>query len=168
MKAAVLCNGPSRNDYEPSTDYGFTIGCNIPWTKVDATVIIDTEIIHYLAKHSELIIPSYFSRKAWMVTDGIKKRNLFEPYLIELVDPNYTWHSAGHIAAEIMIRKGFTEIDIFGCDSWFENTLESHTHKYSDTSSFSVNACINGWKTRWKTMMENNPNVSLNFIRKLK
>jgi hypothetical protein len=166
MRCAVLCNGPSRTDYEPSTEYGFIIGCNIPWTKVDATVILDDEIIYHLAKYPELIIPSYFARKAWMLTDGIKKRKLFEPYLIELIDPNYPWHSAGHIAVEIMITKGFTEIDIFGCDSWFENTLESYTHKYSDTSASNVNACITGWKTRWNKIMIDSPEVKLNFIRK--
>ena len=88
--------------------------------------------------------------------------------MIEIVDPNYPWHSAGHIAVEAMMRKGFTEIDIFGCDSWFENTLESHTHKYADTSSSNVNACITGWKTRWQTLMGNNPHVTLNFIGEIK
>lgn len=165
MKVAVLCNGPSREVFRDSLEYEFVIGCNIPWTVVDATVILDPEVIHYLAKHPQLInIPAYFSRKAWMITDEIKKRKFFEPYLIELIDPKYPYHSAGHVAVEAMIRKGATEIDIFGCDSWFESTIESYTHQYVDTSD-ETKRCIEAWRTKWKTIIENNPNVTINFIK---
>lgn len=166
MKVAVLCNGPSREIFRDSLEYEFVIGCNIPWTVVDATVILDVEVIHYLSKHPELInIPAYFSRKAWMITDEIKKRKFFDPYLIELVDdPKYPYHSAGHIAVEAMIRKGATEIDVFGCDSRFTPTLESYTHQYVDTSD-ETKRCIEGWNIGWDYIIENNPSIKINFIK---
>ena len=39
MKGAVVANGPSRTRFNSSDGYNYTIGCNIPWTKVDSTVI---------------------------------------------------------------------------------------------------------------------------------
>jgi len=165
MKVAVLCNGPSRVVFRDSLEYDYVIGCNIPWTVVDATVILDPEIIHYMGLHPELIkIPAYFSRKAWMITDEIKKRKLFDPYLIELINPKYPYPSAGHVAVEVMIRNGATTIDIYGCDSWFADTIESCTHDYVNTSD-ETKRCIGAWRTRWNQIIEDNPNVTLNFIK---
>jgi hypothetical protein len=63
MKCAVLCNGPSRFDYQPSTEYDYVIGCNVPWTDVDATVIVDEVVVERWSKQPDLNkLPAYFSR----------------------------------------------------------------------------------------------------------
>jgi hypothetical protein len=168
MKAAVLCNGPSRVDYRPSTEYNYVIGCNIPWTTVDATVVLDENVIERWSKQPDLIkVPVYFSRKAWMYTDEIKKRDFFIPYMIEIIDILPEFDSSGHNAVSCMIRKGYTEIDIYGCDSWFEQTIVSYTHQYfKNLNPDDSKKHINGWRTRWNNIMAGSPEVKLNFIRK--
>lgn len=169
MKAAILCNGPSRKSYQPSADYDIVIGCNVPWTDVDAVVILDQEIISLWAKNPELIIVPensvYFGRKAYMFTDEIKKRAFFDPYLRKIVDQRPPYHSSGHIAAEQAIIEGYTELDIYGCDSWFESTLLSSTHEWVNTSSENLMMCVTSWRARWDVLIKNNTNVKINFIR---
>ena len=170
MKCAVLCNGPSRTDYVDATPYEFVIGCNIPWTKVDATVVLDESVIDYWYKNQSCIdVPVYFSRKAWMYADSIRKRPFFERYMIELVDTLPEYDSSGHQATRCCLRKGATEIDIYGCDSWFDQTIVSHTHQYvKNLNPDDSKKHVIGWRTRWTELMNSNPSVNFNFIRKYK
>lgn len=167
MKCAVLCNGPSRILYEQSAEYGFLIGCNIPWTKVDATVVLDEQVVRLWAKNPDLItVPTFFSVKAWQETDAVKKRDFFRQFLIKIVNIKLPYHSSGHIAVEQAIDKDYTDIDIFGCDSWFSEIGKSYTRTHikdggivdGDTRS------IEGWRNRWKEIMDKHPEVKLNFI----
>ena len=168
MKCAVLCNGPSRVDYQPSIEYNYVVGCNIPWTTVNATVIVDENVIDRWSKEPDLIkVPAYFSRKAWMYTDEIKKRDFFTSYMIEIIDTLPDFDSSGHNAVKCMIRKGYTEIDIYGCDSWFEQTIVSYTHQYfKNLNADNDIKYVNGWRQRWNEIMVGSPEVKLNFIRK--
>jgi hypothetical protein len=170
MRIAVLCNGPSRVDYTSSLGYDYVIGCNVPWTEVDATVVLDEIVIDLWSKTPDLItVPVYFSRKAWMYTDSIKKRSLFEPYLIEILDILPDFDSSGHNAVKCAIRKGASEVDVYGCDSWFEQTIVSHSHKYFKNLNPDDSAKhVNGWRKRWKEIMDGSPDVKINFIRKEK
>ena len=170
MKCAVLCNGPSRILYTPSAEYDFVIGCNIPWTKVDATVILDEEVIRLWAKKPNLItVPSYFSVKAWAETDAIKKRDFFRPFMINMITPKDPYHSSGHNAVEQMIHKGYTEIDIFGCDSYYSKIAHSYTRthiKHGGVVDGDMKA-IQGWRERWNEIIKNHPEVRLNFVREI-
>lgn len=167
MKAALLCNGPSRVAYRSREGYDYVIGCNIPWTDVDSTVVLDKEVIDKWAKQPDLIqVPTHFSVDAWRHTDAIKKRYIFRPYLLGLITPKYPYHSSGHNAAEILIKMGYNQIDIYGCDSWFSDVTQSFTRtiitkKHSSDGSMKH---IIGWRKRWKEIMDNNPNVEINFI----
>ena len=170
MKCAILCNGPSRVDYQPSLEYDYVIGCNVPWTKVDATVVLDEHVVYRWANEPELIqCKAYFSRKAWMETDAIKKRNFFLPFLIEVIDVLPEYDSSGHHAARCAIRRGATHLDIYGCDSWFEQNIVSYTHKYfKNLNPDDSKKHVIGWRKRWKEIMDGSPNVQFNFIRKEK
>lgn len=170
MKCAVLCNGPSRVDYQPSTEYDYVIGCNVPWTDVNATVVLDEIVIDRWCKEPNLIkVPAYFSRKAWMHTDSIKKRDFFIPYMIEIIDILPDFDSSGHNAVKCMIRKGYKEIDIYGCDSWFEQTIVSYTHKYfNNLNSNDSKKHVIGWRKRWQEIIDGSPQVQFNFIVKSK
>jgi hypothetical protein len=167
MKCAVLCNGPSRILYGPSAEYGFVIGCNIPWTVVDATVVLDEQIVRLWAKNPDLItVPTYFSVKAWQETDAVKKRDFFRPFLIKTINSKYSYDSSGHNAVEQVIDKGYTDIDIFGCDSWFSEIGISYTRTHIKDGGI-VNGDmkhIEGWRNRWKEIMDKHPEVNLNFI----
>lgn len=52
MKAALLCNGPSRVAFKSRLGYNYVIGCNIPWTEVDSTVIFDVEVLNHMWEKS--------------------------------------------------------------------------------------------------------------------
>ena len=166
MKTAVLCNGPSRNLFNSSDGYHYIIGCNVPWTKVDATVVLDENVIDRWAKEPELItVPTYFSRKAWMHTDSIKKRSFFEKYFIDIVDILPEYDTSGHNAVKCAIKRGAVEIDIYGCDSWFEQTIVSYTHKYfKNLNPDDSKKHVIGWRKRWQEIIDGNPTVKINFI----
>ena len=167
MKCAVLCNGPSRILYTPSEDYHFVIGCNIPWAKVDATIILDPEIITYLGNNpDEIKYNIYFGRKAWMYADEIKKRPHFSNYFLGIVDPHYPYYSSGHMAIEVMLKHGYDEIDIYGCDAYYNIDLTSSTHQYVNTSDTKgISKCIKEWRKKWQAFIDNNPKVKFNFIK---
>ena len=71
---------------------------------------------------------------------------------------------AGHCAARILLKMNVSQIDIYGCDSWFKNDTESFTHKYIDSRSSDMNKHISVWRARWYEMMGNHPDVNFNFI----
>ena len=157
MKTALLCNGPSRLEYNPEIEYDYVIGCNIPWTKVNSTVIVDVNVLDKL----QPLIPFYCSRMAWI---NCNKQNRYSDYLIELFDTLKDYDSTGHCAARILLKMNVSEIDIYGCDSWFENNTESFTHKYIDSRSSDMSKNISVWRSRWYEMMADNPKVKFNFI----
>ena len=157
MKTALLCNGPSRLEYNPEIEYDYVIGCNIPWTKVNSTVIVDVNVLDKL----QPLIPFYCSRMAWI---NCNKQNRYSDYLIELFDTLKDYDSAGHCAARILLKMNVSQIDIYGCDSWFKNDTESFTHKYIDSRSSDMNKHISVWRARWYEMMGNHPDVNFNFI----
>ena len=169
MKAALLCNGPSRVSYQADPAYQFVLGCNVPWTDVNATVILDAEVIEKWNKSRSLInVPVYTSESAHkkaMMLDKI----FFKDKFIKNVycAPNY--HSSGHVAAEVLIELGYTEIDIYGCDSWFSMVGDSYTRTVVPHTSPNMDLRmpdrIKGWRIRWNSLIDSNPNVKLNFIK---
>jgi hypothetical protein len=167
MIVAVLCNGPSRVAFRDSLEYDYVIGCNVPWTVVDATIIMDTNVVDSWAGDFELIkVPAFFSTKAWMRTDEMRIRKYLHDNnrFAGLIDGPYP--SAGHFAALVAIQKGATRLDIFGCDSMFEQSVVS----YSDTLINGANEYfqaqrVENWRTSWKTLQESYPEVSFNFIK---
>lgn len=167
MKAAVLCNGPSRKDFDGSVRYDYRIGCNIPWTKVDATVVLDIDVVDKWLKNKIPNAPTWFSEHAWRETK-FKDRNYFKDSFLGIVKPLPEYDSSGHVACSKAIELGYTEIDIYGCDSWFTDITDSYTHQYTDTRPKDRSKHIIGWRARWNTIINANPNVVINFIRKTK
>jgi hypothetical protein len=166
MRAALLCNGPSRVDYPGNEGYDYVIGCNIPWTVVDATVVIDEKVVALWAKDHDLIKPkAYFSTNAWRYTDEIKQRNFFQSKFLGIFESLKERDSSGHAAARLLIKKGYTDIDVWGADSWFEQTIVSSTHKIiPNLNDDHDRKFVDQWRANWKSLMEK-PNVNINFKR---
>jgi hypothetical protein len=168
MKAAIIGNGPSRLAFTSSNMYNYTIGCNIPWTKVDSTVILDSNVIERWARDLKLIsCPVFFTTRSWRTTDEIKIRdyiinnNLF----IELIPDYPEFYSAGHIAAQIMCKKEFSELDLYGVDSMFSNTVKSFTNTLvPDHNPDSEHQRIVNWRKNWDKLQNDYPDVIFNFI----
>lgn len=166
MKAAVLGNGPSRTAYKGRGDYHYVMGCNIPWCKdVDATTIIDSPVVDRWFKQQDLVnCPVYFSRNAWRECIN-KKRKFFKPYFKSLIDTLPQFDSSGHNAVKVVISLGYKQIDIYGCDSMFENTTVSYTDEFIDKRQvLKPIKQIEGWKNTWNNIISNNPDVRFNFI----
>lgn len=157
MKVGVLCNGASRSLFTEPSRYDYLIGCNIPWTKVDSTVIMDVGVLEKL-EHS---FRFYCSRTAWR---EVHKKEKYVGGLIELFDSLPEYDSTGHAAARIVLSMGATEVDIYGCDSWWENNTESYTHKYIDSRSNDMTKNVSAWRANWYKLMSEHKEVVFNFI----
>lgn len=167
MKCAVLCNGPSRTMYQPSPEYAFVMGCNIPWTKVDATVVLDTTMIEYWYNNPDAItVPTYIGSKGWEKVKQLRAEEFFNKYLIEVIKVGKELDSSGHNAVKCMIKRGFTEIDIYGCDSRFKRVVESYTSNFVEqTVPSNFRFTVEGWNRMWNSIIKNNPQVKINFIK---
>lgn len=170
-KAAVLCNGPSRVAYTISTEYDYIIGCNVPWTECDSTVVVDDAIIKLWNEDSELIkCKVHYSERAWEAAEAFNNPLFKERALSVRPVRDKQSHSSGHVAVEIMIEQGYTEIDIFGCDAWFNiRSGDSFTRQYvpiqSPNQELRMASRMQGWKLRWQNIIQSNPNVKINFIK---
>ena len=166
MIGAVLGNGPSRESYYQSTiKYDIVAGCNVPWTEVDFTVVLDEEVVQRWAVEPELISsPTYFSEHAWRETDAIRKRNFFQPFLKGLVKPGPEFDTSGHIACSLLIKEGCNEIHVFGADVMFDDTLESRSHQFfKNYPDLNSKAHMQGWRNRWEKLVDNNPSCGIIF-----
>lgn len=170
MKAAVLCNGPSRVVYQPSDDYQLVMGCNIPWTKTDATCIVDDVVVMKWNEQRELVNTKvYFSIEAWRKACELDQPFFEQFYAGEVKHGNH-YDSSGHTAVRTVLGLGYTEIDIYGCDAYFKQNVESYTSNFitRDTSPNSELRKVErakGWKVQWNIMIEANRHVKFNFIR---
>lgn len=170
MKAAVLCNGPSRISYTGRGDYNYVIGCNIPWTLCDSAVVLDGLVIDTWYKNKQLItVPVHYGTEAWKRACFLDEQ-YFSIYYKEVLNIDPTYHSSGHIAVEAMIRYGYKQIDVYGCDSWFNGDASSTTHSIvirpeGPNYPLRIKDRVTGWKIRWKQLFADNPDVAINFIR---
>lgn len=176
MKAAILGNGPSRVAYSAG-DYDLVIGCNIPWTTVDSTVIVDCVMVNKLLKSPEILpagtklhlsprAKAAIRRKAAGVfhSSSIAKSLLaMEDRSVEIKDK---WKSSGHCAAMVAILLGATDLWLFGFDSVFEVTLESYTGIYvKPIMPKTHKGRVMEWRAHWKKIMGDYPAVKFNFVR---
>lgn len=169
MKCAVLCNGPSRSAYNPETEYAFRIGCNIPWTKVDCTVILDQQLVNILVANPSLIdFNIYFSKDAWEHVRTIKAEPLFEDRFLGTIVKTRKGLSSGNLACMKAVELGYKDIDIYGADAFTTNDVRSNTVRKSYTRKFLDSDGINmsgNWRTNFNKMIDSYPEVKFNFIR---
>jgi hypothetical protein len=174
VKAAVLCNGPSRVAYKGRLGYDYVIGCNIPWTDVDGTVILDSNVIHAWSENPSLIKCSedqiFITKKAWMTADELKFRDFItNRFSIQLIDKDFNipeMYSAGHVAASIALNLYVDQIDIYGCDSYYEQTVESFTSSYiNDVNKDSEQQRIDNWRKHWIKIQDKYSEVIFNFVK---
>lgn len=164
MKAAVLCNGPSRVAFQSRLGYDYVIGCNIPWSEeVNSTVVLDIGVVQQWYKRNFRNVPTWFSRHAWRETN-FTRRAFFRDSFLGLVDPLPEYDSSGHVACSKVIELGYKEIDIYGCDSWFIDNTDSYTHQYVDGRPNDRSKHIIGWRKRWEDIINGHPDVKITFI----
>ncbi len=170
MKAAILGNGPSRVAYSPA-DYDLVLGCNFPWCPVDGTVIVDHAVAGKFANHPELMesVPSFYlsepiHRKLYLKRNRYPSIQAFLNKCVR-VFPHINWESSGHAAAQQAIESGATELWIFGCDSYFDYTVESCTSAHISNNVASPDRYVQRWRRRWQEKVNWNKGVTFNFVR---
>ena len=168
MKVAVLCNGPSRSAYDPNKEYAYRIGCNIPWTKVDCTVILDPGVVELIAKDPSLIdCDIYFGIDAWEAITPETKHAVQD---LSLGIINYTrkGRSSGNVACLKAVELGYKDIDIYGADAFTCNNTMYNTHDKSYTRNFKDHEGMNmspDWRLEFTRMIEVYVDVKFNFIK---
>lgn len=163
MKTAILGNGPSRILYDPNNDFDFVVGCNIPWTKVDATVICDIEIVEILRTDFTLIqVPVIIST---IVYEKMKEFRIEGNFTILDVFKPKDWHNSAHYAADYLMKKEVKEIQVYGCDSIFEDDISSITDK-TVKKDMDFERFVRNWRKVWKDKINNDMNFIVHKIPK--
>lgn len=166
MKVAVLCNGPSRSAYNPDIEYEYRIGCNIPWAKVDCTVILDPQLVKVLVKDISLIdCKVYFSQAAWDYVEEVSALSLFDS--LGIIQKTRKGLSSGNLACLKAVELGYKEIDIYGADAFTTNDIRSNNVSKSYTRTFLDSDSMNmspNWRTNFNKMIQDHPDVKFNFI----
>jgi hypothetical protein len=163
MIGVVLGNGPSKHLYDRSGD--FTLGCNIPGKEfsVDATVICDEEII-WILKNDPTVIdcPLIISNKAF---EKLKELRLEKHFVIHHVFKAREWYNTAHYAAEYLAEFGCDQIDVWGCDSIFENNISSTTDVYVKKEDTVGDRFTRQWRRIWNEIFDSHSNIKFTVIR---
>lgn len=163
----IVGNGASKIIYKnlpKSYQTGkFILGCNIPDADiyVDATVICDVEIIFILKNYLNLVsVPVILSTQAFSKMKELGIVRYFE--ILHVFNPK-EWHNCGHYGAEYLINTDHNQIEIFGCDSIFEDTIASSTDDYVPKENKTHQGFIDNWRIVWKKMFVDYPDVKFNI-----
>jgi hypothetical protein len=73
--------------------------------------------------------------------------------------------NAGQIAAEYLIKLGYTKINLYGVTSRFLYDLSSESDKYYPKKIINLKPRIDRWNKTWDFLIANNPKVEFNFIK---
>ena len=163
MKAAVLGNGKSRFLYTTPSKYDYVIGCNIPWTVVNAIVISDERVIDYWGsvKVDKPNTNFILSERAWKQLEESQYKNTVN--VIDVLSVLDGAETSAHIAVKYLISKGYTDIDVYGCDSRFSDDIKSRTDSYIHKQNHSKDI-VRIWNTCWDNIINQNSSVEIKFI----
>lgn len=166
-KGNVICNGPRWKYYKPNGL--FTFGCNFPPVSVDAASIIDREVVHTWARGQvEMLTDQFVFNSA--TTEAFKQERKFfaqnKVHILGTFNVLRNYYSSGHWAAYAMIKLGFTELDIYGCDSYFDIDIGSYTDNFIEKGKPNYNPKFVGeWRKSWDRLaQEEGKGVTFNFI----
>jgi len=166
-KGNVLGNGPRWKYFKPNGLY--TMGCNFPPLEVDCTSIIDREVIRKWATgtvdmRTDKVILNRASSETMKEHRKFFQQNTV--HVIGTINVLRNYYSSGHWAAYAMIKLGYTELDIYGCDSWFEVDIGSYTDNFVEKGKPNYNPKFVGeWRKSWNRLaQEEGKGVTFNFI----
>ena len=168
MKVAVLGNGKSRFLFANPKEYDYIIGCNIPWTDVDSTVIIDEKVVEFLYKNKEkhnYHQNTIFSRKSWTRVVELQAETYFSPMLNSIVEMSEGIDSSAHIALKYALTfDNVSSVHVYGCDSRWIDNISSRTHHYVNNKPPNQAATVGLWISRCDDIIQGNKNVEIVFI----
>jgi hypothetical protein len=76
------------------------------------------------------------------------------------------WYNAAHYAADFLLEFGECDgINIWGCDSIFQDNIESTTDQFVKKENPADMKFIRNWRRIWNDIFDQNPNVNFNAMR---
>lgn len=176
MRAHVVGNGPSWANFNKIEDTDFVIGCNV--TKVecaDVTMMSDKTLcrqIQHKINHGRWQYPPLPPVIAnpdvleWIETEGrVKFLTIYSTYQ-RPADFSGNEMSSAHYGLIWAIEHGYTEIHVWGIDSYNTNNLFSHTDQIKKLSGLKQSqenskATAERWKMHWHRIIDENPQVKV-------
>jgi hypothetical protein len=172
QRAHVVGNGPSHVDFAKINETDYVVGCNLPVVQCDVTAVIDLRFT-YTVYNKKIKIPC-----PAVVTQKVKLHLLKNPQTkmggIVPIDTfakydqyNASSLSSGHHAVLWLIKQGYNEIHVWGCDSIATRSLESTTDSLIPISiKSSKQHCLahtEKWISMWKKIVSNHPAANIIF-----
>ena len=175
--AHVVGNGPSWVDFKRLSDQDFVIGCNV--TKVlgaDATMMSDVSLCNQIQHHRRHNrkpaipkIPPVIANPGvveWLgnPVNDCHEMTLYSTYRRPEGVRSLEMSSA-HYAVLWLIDHGYTDIHVWGIDSYFKNHIYSHTDNLKKSKLKKdpnrVSEVATGWSDRWDQIIKGNPHVQI-------
>lgn len=158
MIAQVVGNGDSRKLYQRKPD-AFTVGCNFARDiDVDVTCVIDRIVIDKMSncKHDA---PPLLTQKSFVMRLRNYNSEGWKNTVYDTFDRlKGSQYSAGHHAVFYVVDKGYTTVELYGFDSFAEETVDSDTHKIWNNSF--VPGRWREWRNAWVNYFNTKPDVS--------
>ena len=153
----VIGNGPSRDKFQKFDLNDFVIGCNLSRDEysVDLTAVIDPGMIEYIMSNQIELPPL-------IVTQGVKRKinkSNWQPKVSYTFDQRAKGNSSGHFATQYLIDRGYTHIHLWGCDSYFEDTVESFTHTEAEFEQPVNQNNYKRWRNAWHEMFKQHSQI---------
>ena len=165
MECNILGSGARRSLFR--NNKLASIGCNAPWTKVNFSLIFDEQVINILPNDIEYKLIVH-SRVYGHITQNKPefKKHIHCVFDSAIVGESKYKQSSAHYAATYMIKTGYTKLNLYGIDAWFEpeNWANSYTDQFIEKpKGIPINIGMH-WKSEWQLMMKQFPKVEFNFI----
>jgi len=144
------------------------MGCNIPWANVNGTTIVDVGVVRNFATLNYKECDLFLTLKCYHVLCGFKHNNvkIVDKLKCKIIDKQKPFFSSGHMAALELIKMGSTTIDIYGCDSYFDDVIDSFTWRYVPSYANDKHKAkqLIEWRKNWASIKDEF-NVEMNFIK---
>ena len=171
----VIGNGPSWNNFSKIDTSDFVIGCNVTKCRqADVTMMSDiklcTQYIHMIRWNRARDchhVPIIASHK---VVEWLKENNnegYLEIYSTYEKEPGLEplQLSSGHYAVLWAIENGYTDIHVWGVDSYFDRHIYSYTDNIIPSmlkkDPDRVKNVADRWTLEWDNIIQSNPNVGV-------
>lgn len=172
MRAHVIGNGPSWENFKKIEESDFVVGCNKPNIKVDACIIMDLRMFYKLLANTEPLILDcgiIINSKCKRAYDS-KNRNKELINIKDIYDPPESFKAlnSAHIAALWLVKNGYKEIHIWGCDSLsvYDTTSTTDIITKAEYYKFKGNTAtieiVDRWRSKWDLI--SNSFLWVNFI----
>lgn len=143
------------------------VGCNIPWTDVDWTMILDQDVvIEWWQKPNMINTQCWLGPKAWEFIQSIRQDHKFFKDKVKGIYRNVgkEYDSSAHVAFKVLAEKyEVTEIDIYGVDSIWNGNMDSYTRNYLPGGGGKKH--VEGWSNNWNNLLDKYPHIKVEYIR---